>query len=121
MVAERDRLRAENAKLKKEIARINGPFTCKHDPSFVGGACAACHAEALEKVSVLELQVDAIKRLVENSQWHAGGYRLISDEQFEVIFAEKTFRGCNMGCDLAHHRDCSWWKMKPIEKRLEGP
>ena len=47
------KLEVENAKLKKEIARINGPFTCKHDPSFVGGACAACHAEALQKISEL--------------------------------------------------------------------
>lgn len=38
-----------------EIDRINGPFTCNHDPRFVGGACAACHAEALEKIRNLEL------------------------------------------------------------------
>lgn len=34
--------------LKAEIKRINGPFTCAHDPSMIGGACAACHALALD-------------------------------------------------------------------------
>lgn len=43
-----DRLEKENASLRAEIKRINGPFTCKHDPKFTGGACAACHALALD-------------------------------------------------------------------------
>lgn len=29
---------------------------------------------------------------------------------------EKSFRGCDMGCDLSHHQDCSWWKMGQSEK-----
>lgn len=51
---ERDRLLAENTKLKADIVRINGPFTCAHDPQFVGGACAACHAEALVFLDILK-------------------------------------------------------------------
>jgi len=29
---------------------------------------------------------------------------------------KKQFRGCDMGCDLTHHHDCSWWKMGQAEK-----
>ena len=91
-------LKAENAKLKKEIARINGPFTCKHDPSYVGGACAACHAEALEKVSVLDLQVDGLRKAVEymanpdGSMHDVGAYKRYARGVLER-FIEKRMEG----------------------------
>lgn len=52
---------AENAKLRAEIERLKGPFTCQHPPEYAGGACAACHAEWIDKATKLELQVNEIR------------------------------------------------------------
>lgn len=60
---------AEVADLKARIHRLEGPFTCHHAPDYVGGACAACHAnliDALESVG-RQAQSGTIKITVENA------------------------------------------------------
>lgn len=52
--AECDRLKLQNQDLQKEVERLRGPFTCKHPPEHAGGACAACHAEWIERAQVAE-------------------------------------------------------------------
>ena len=53
----------ENEKLRAEVERLKGPFTCKHDPEYAGGACAACHADALCEVDALTKLLEAIAKL----------------------------------------------------------
>lgn len=47
---------------EETLERLRGPFTCGHSPMFVGGACAACHAEGLEKLDVANLQLQDMTR-----------------------------------------------------------
>lgn len=41
---------------EETLKRLQGPFTCSHPPEYAGGACAACHAELLEKLDAAHLQ-----------------------------------------------------------------
>ena len=56
-LCELKRLNLKVDEQQKEIDRLKGPFTCKHDAEYIGGACAACHAEWIDKAEKLELQV----------------------------------------------------------------
>lgn len=47
-------LLAEIEKLKAEVQRLKGPFTCDHEPEYAGGACAVCHAHALDALETIE-------------------------------------------------------------------
>jgi hypothetical protein len=65
-------------------------------------------------LAVANLQVGVIRKLVDNSQWHAGGYRLVSDEAFEAIFIEKQLEPSGLKCGRcglpteseAHREEC---------------
>lgn len=39
--------------LVEEIERLRGPLTCQHEPEHAGGACAVCHAEAVEALEYI--------------------------------------------------------------------
>jgi hypothetical protein len=70
---ERDELREELRianlqveQLRTEIAKLKGePFTCGHDPQYIGGACAACHATWIDRAQKAELQVEAFRKALE--------------------------------------------------------
>lgn len=55
----------EVTRLRAEVERLKGPFTCKHDPRHAGGACAACHAQALTDLEVANLQVSELRGVIE--------------------------------------------------------
>lgn len=53
------------------IKELEGPFTCSHEAQFVGGACAACHALALDalekfKTSAIEMEMALLDVLGEH-------------------------------------------------------
>lgn len=69
-----------------DVDMLAGPFTCKHDPKYVGGACAACHADSLEKLEAANLRVEELKKALYaecrgeacNAEECYGGYRRCS-------------------------------------------
>lgn len=50
----------EAARQKAEVHRLRGPFTCAHDPQFVGGACAACHADWIDRASRYQVALETV-------------------------------------------------------------
>jgi hypothetical protein len=78
-------------KLKAENEHLRGPFTCKHDEKYVGGACAACHATTLE-------ERDRYKTALEKIEWtysEVGGYTCLT------CYAPKQ-QGHSRNCDIGN-------------------
>lgn len=61
--------------LEKEVERLKGPFTCPHSPEFAGGACAACHAQALENLDLAHAAADGAEKELEESNRLNDEYR----------------------------------------------
>ena len=53
IIAPQELIEKDVPALLAEVSRLRGPFTCAHDPEHAGGACSACHAEALMKIERL--------------------------------------------------------------------